>query len=430
MKLLVKGGRVIDPENGRDELLDILVDNGTIAKVGKNLKAKEAQVIDAQGKIVCPGFIDIHVHLREPGFEYKEDLASGTRAAAAGGFTTLCCMPNTNPVIDNMAVARFVKERAQRSGIVNVFPIGSITKKQAGEELSEYADLLAAGCIAFSDDGKPVRKADVMRNALEYTKMFGVPLLAHSEDLALTAGGQMHEGFFSTYYGMKGIPAAAEEVMVARDIILTRLTGGQLHICHASTAGSLELIRQAKAEGLQVSCEVTPHHLVLSDEIVGSYDTDTKVSPPLRSQEHIEALRAALVDGTIDCIATDHAPHHLESKDCEYDLAAVGISGLETAVAVIMDQLVKPGIITLPEMVRLFTTGPADVMGLPKGRFNIGDAADITIIDPELTKTVDPVKFYSKGKNTPFKGMQLTGWPWATIVAGKVVYMDGKIAEE
>jgi len=430
MKLLVKGGQVIDPANNRDDILDILVEDGRISKIGRNLKSRNAEIIDAAGKIVCPGFIDIHVHLREPGFEYKEDLASGTRAAAAGGFTTVCCMPNTNPVIDNMAVARFVRERAQRSGIVNVLPIGSITKKQAGDELSEYADLIAAGCVAFSDDGKPVSKADVMRNALEYTKMFGVPVLSHCEDLNLTGDGQMHEGFYSTYYGLKGIPAAAEEVMVARDIILARLTGGRLHICHASTAGSMELIRQAKMDGLNVTCEVTPHHLTLSDEIVGTYDSDTKVMPPLRSKEHIDALRAALLDGTIDCIATDHAPHHLESKDCEYNLAAVGISGLETAVAVIMDQLVNNNLLTLTEMVKLFTSGPASVMGLSKGRLNPGDDADITIIDPHLSKTVDPQQFYSKGKNTPFKNMQLTGWPWATIVGGRLVYYNGGIVEE
>jgi dihydroorotase len=430
MKLLVKGGRVIDPDSGRDEVADILAEKGHIVKIAKNIRIKNAEVLDASGKIVCPGFIDIHVHLREPGFEYKEDLASGTRAAAAGGFTTVCCMPNTNPVIDNLAVARFIRERAKISGVVNVLPIGSITKKQAGEELSEYADLLAAGCVGFSDDGKPVMKADVMRNALEYTRMFGAPLLAHCEDLDLTGDGQMHEGFYSTYYGLKGIPAAAEEAMVARDIILARLAGGYLHICHASTAGSMDLIRRAKAEGLNISCEVTPHHLTLSDEIVGSYDTDTKVMPPLRSQQHIEALREALLDGTVDCIATDHAPHHLEAKDCEYNLAAVGISGLETAVAVVMDQLVGQGHLELPEMVKLFTIGPADVLGLDKGRLNPGAAADITIIDPELTKTVDPQQFHSKGKNTPFKGMRFTGWPWATIVAGKVVYRDGKIIEE
>ena len=430
MKLLVKGGQVIDPANNRDDMLDILVEDGKISKIGRNLKARNAEILDAAGKIVCPGFIDIHAHLREPGFEYKEDLASGTRAAAAGGFTTVCCMPNTNPVIDNMAVARFVRERAKRTGVVNVLPIGSITKQQAGEELSEYADLIAAGWVALSDEGKPGSKADVMRHALEYTRMFGVPVLSHCEDLSLSAQGQMHEGFYSTYYGLKGIPAAAEEVMVARDIILARLTGGRLHICHASTLGTMDLIRQAKAEGLNVTCEVTPHHLTLSDEIVGTYDADTKVMPPLRSQEHIEALRAALLGGTLDCIATDHAPHHLESKDCEYNLAAVGISGLETAVAVVMDQLVNRNLLTLNEMVRLFTCGPADVMGLAKGRLNVGEAADITIIDPHLSKTVDPQQFYSKGKNTPFKNMHLTGWPWATIVRGRLVYCDGSIIEE
>ncbi len=429
MRLLVKGGRVIDPESGRDEIADVVVEKGKIVRIAKSTRIKNAQILDASGKIVCPGFIDIHVHLREPGFEYKEDIASGTRAAAAGGFTTVCCMPNTDPVIDNLAVARFIKDRAQSSGVTNVLPIGTITKKQAGDELSEYADLLAAGCVAFSDDGFPVMKADVMRNAFEYTRMFGVPLLTHSEDLHLTADGQMHEGYYSTYYGLKGIPAAAEEVMVARDIVLARLTGGHLHVCHTSTAGSMDLIRRAKAEGLNVSCEVTPHHLTLSDEIVGTYDTDTKVMPPLRSQDHIEALRAALLDGTVDCIATDHAPHHLESKDCEYNLAAVGISGLETAVAVIMDQLVKPGHLGLVDMVRLFTVGPADVLGLDKGTLEAGVAADITIIDPDLTKVVDPTHFYSKGKNTPFKGREFTGWPWATIVNGKLVYCDGQIIE-
>lgn len=429
MKLLVKGGRVIDPESDRDEIADVVIEKGRIVRVAKNTRIKNAEILDASGKIVCPGFIDIHVHLREPGFEYKEDIASGTRAAAAGGFTTVCCMPNTEPVIDNLAVARFIRERAKISGVVNVLPIGSITKKQKGEELSEYADLLAAGCVGFSDDGRPVMRADVMRNALEYTRMFGIPLLAHSEDLNLTADGQMHEGYYSTYYGLKGIPAASEEVMVARDIILTRLTGGHLHICHTSTAGSMHLIRQAKAEGLNVTCEVTPHHLILSDEIVGTYDTDTKVAPPLRSKEHIAALKEALLDGTVDCIATDHAPHHLEAKDCEFNLAAVGISGLETAVAVIMDQLVAPGHLELPKMVKLFTIGPAAVLGLEGGALNPGAAADITIIDPKLTKTVDPQRFYSKGKNTPFKGMTFTGWPCTTIVGGRVVYKDGKIME-
>jgi len=367
MKLLVKGGRVIDPANGIDEIMDVLLADGIILAIGKDIDPQDGEVIDASGKIVCPGFIDMHVHLREPGYEYKEDITTGTRAAAAGGFTSVCCMPNTNPVIDSAAVARFVKEKAEKSGVVNVFPIGTITKKQEGKELSEVADLLAAGCVAVSDDGRPVMKANVMRNALEYTKMFGIPVISHCEDLDLSSDGQMHEGYYSTIYGLKGIPAAAEEVMVARDILLAKLTGGHIHICHISTRGSVELIRSARERGVDVSCEVTPHHLTLSDEILGTYDADCKVNPPLRSQEHIDALIEALQDGTIDCIVTDHAPHHRESKDCEFHLAAMGISGLETAVAVIMDKLVDKGLLDLVDMVRLFTIGPAEIMGLDRG---------------------------------------------------------------
>lgn len=426
MKLLIKGGRVIDPASNTDGLLDIIIEDGKVIELGAGLSA-DGEIIEASGKLVCPGFIDMHVHLREPGFEYKEDIATGTRAAAAGGFTTICCMPNTDPVIDNLAVASFVKERARKAGVVNVLPIGTITKKQAGNELSEMADLIAAGCVAVSDDGKPVMKADIMRNALEYAKMFDLPVLSHCEDTDLSKGGQMHEGYFSTLYGFKGIPAAAEEVMAARDIILAQATGGHIHICHASTRGSMELIRRAKSQGINVTCEVTPHHLTLTDEMVGSYDADTKVNPPLRSPEDLEALRAALLDGTVDCIATDHAPHHFESKDCEYELASFGISGLETAVAVIMDKLVHPGILEITDMVRLFTTGPAGVLGINKGVLAVGQDADISIIDPDLIKTVNPADFHSKGRNTAFKGMELKGWPCMTIVKGKIVARNGKI---
>jgi len=425
MKLLLKGGQVIDPANEINDIKDILVVDGLIENIGDNLEPSNCEIIDVSGEIVCPGFIDMHVHLREPGFEYKEDIASGTRAAAAGGFTTVCCMPNTEPVIDNLAVASFVKERAKKSGVVNVLPIGAISKKQEGNELSEIANLVAAGCVAISDDGRPVMRSDIMRNALEYAKMFNMPVLSHCEDLNLSRDGQMHEGYYSTIYGLKGIPAVAEEAMVSRDIILAGLTGAHVHICHASTSGSMELIRRARAAGIRVTCEVTPHHLTLSDEMVGSYDADTKVYPPLRSEEHVMALREALVDGTVDCIATDHAPHHRESKDCEYHLASPGISGLETAVAVIMDRLVNTGILNVEEMVRLFTIGPADVLGIAKGTLDIGKTADITIIDPEAVKTVDPVKFYSKGKNTPFKGMELKGWPCMTIVNGKIIARNG-----
>ena len=427
MKLLIKGGRVVDPANDIDAVMDVLIEDGIISAVQVNILDREGTVIDAAGKIVCPGFIDMHVHLREPGFEYKEDIATGTRAAAVGGFTTVCCMPNTNPVIDNAAVATFVRERAAKAGVVNVLPIGCISKAQAGLELTEMADLVAAGCVAVSDDGNPVSDASLMRNALDYAKMFELPVLSHCEERSLTKNGQMHEGYFSILYGLKGIPAAAEELMVGRDIKLAEMTDAHVHICHASTRGSMELIREAKSRGLKVTAEVTPHHLVLTDEIVGDYDADTKVNPPLRSEEHLAALLQGLLDGTVDCIATDHAPHHLESKDCEYDLAAFGISGLETAAAVVMDGLVNKGWLDLVRMVELFTIGPADVLGIDKGTLDVGTDADITILDPELTKVVNPAEFYSKGKNTPFKGRILTGWPWMTIVKGKMVAREGKI---
>ncbi|MEQ8199814.1 MAG: dihydroorotase [Syntrophomonadaceae bacterium] len=427
MKLLIKGGRVVDPANDIDAIMDVMVEDGMIKAVEVNILDREGTIVDATGKIVCPGFIDMHVHLREPGYEYKEDIASGTRAAAVGGFTTVCCMPNTDPVIDSAAVAAFVRERAAKSGIVNVLPIGCISKQLAGKELSEMADLVSAGCVAVTDDGQPVSDASLMRNALEYAKMFDLPVLSHCEERSLTHDGQMHEGYYSTIYGLKGIPAAAEEIMIARDIILSELTGSHVHICHASTRGSMNLIRGAKARGANVSCEVTPHHLVLTDEMVGDYDTDTKVNPPLRSTEHLEALRDALLDGTVDCIATDHAPHHLESKDCEYDLAAFGISGLETAVAVIMHFLVDKGHLGWSEMVELFTIGPAEVLGIDKGTLDIDTVADITILDPLAIKTVNPSEFYSKGKNTPFKGMTLKGWPWMTIVKGKIVAQQGQL---
>ncbi len=425
-KLLVKGGRVIDPANGIDEVIDLLVTDGIIAAVDKNIKAA-AEVIDAAGLIVCPGLVDIHTHLREPGYEYKEDIASGTRAAAAGGFTTICCMPNTKPVIDNGATASFVRERARKSGVVNVYPVGAITQQQEGKRLAPIAELIAAGCVAVSDDGQAVMSSEVMKNALEYAKMWGLPVLSHCEDKNLSHNGQMNEGYYSILYGLKGIPAVAEDIMVSRDILLAELTGAHVHICHVSTRGAVELIRRAKKKGIHVTCEVAPHHLTLTDEIVGTYDTDTKVNPPLRTGNDIEALIAALSDGTIDCIATDHAPHNIESKDCEYNLAAYGISGLETAVAVCMDWLFHTGKVNINQLIKLLTIQPAEVLRLNRGTLDIGAEADITIINPETKKQVVPNRFYSKGTNTPYKGMMLKGWPYMTIVKGRIVARDGII---
>jgi dihydroorotase len=429
MKLLVKGGRVIDPKNSVDEIADVLIIDGKIAAIGRDLSVDgDEDVVDAEGKIVCPGFIDIHAHLRDPGYEYKEDIITGSKAAAAGGFTTVCCMSNTDPVIDDGIVARHVLRKSEQAGLINVLPIGSITKKLEGEELSEMAELAREGCVAFSDDGNPVMKSDVMRHALEYAHMLNLPILSHCEDLNLSRDGLMHEGYYSTLYGLQGIPAEAEEIMVARDVKLAVLTGARLHVCHVSTTGSLHIIEQAKAAGACVTCEATPHHLTLTDEIVGDYDTNTKVNPPLRSEAHVKALAHALASGLIDCIATDHAPHNVESKDCEYAKASSGISGLETAVAVIMDRLVHTGLLHITDMVRLFTVGPCRVLGLDSGTLTPESKADITIIDADAIRRVDPATFYSKGKNTPFKGMELRGWPWMTISGGRIVAREGRLA--
>ncbi|MDO4540964.1 MAG: dihydroorotase [Syntrophomonadaceae bacterium] len=423
MNKLIKGGRVIDPKNGIDGVLDVRIKGGRIAELGPGLAADaKEEVIAAAGKVVCPGFIDLHVHLRDPGYEYKEDIISGTRAAAAGGFTAVCCMPNTDPIIDTPAVAHYVLAKAAGQGVIPVLPFGSITRGAAGKVLTEMGAMAAAGCAGFSDDGVPVESAAVMRNALEYAKMFDLPIVSHSEERALSKGGLMHEGYFSTIYGLKGIPALAEELAVHRDIELARLTGSRLHLCHLSTAGSVALLRRAKAEGLKVTGEVTPHHLTLTDELLADFDTDYKVNPPLRSAADVEALIAGLNDGTVDAIATDHAPHHFESKDCEFELAAFGISGLETAVAAVMEYLVRPGRLSLPRMVELLSCGPAGVIKREGGSLSVGAAADICIIDPELSRIVDPAKFFSQGKNTPYKGRTLTGWPIMTIAGGRIVY--------
>lgn len=424
MAILIKGGGVIDPSNGTDYTLDILVDEGNIAETGKltkYYKSGDVEVVDAAGMLVVPGLIDIHTHLREPGQEYKEDIASGTRAAVSGGFTAVCCMPNTNPVNDNGSVTEFIVNRARQDGSCRVYPIGAITKGSAGVELTEMADMAGAGCVAFSDDGRPVANAEIMRRALEYAKTFGLTIISHCEDPSLSAGGVMHEGEISTRLGLKGIPAAAEEVMVARDIALARLTGGRLHLAHVSTAGSVSLVRHAKAEGVNVTAETCPHYFTLTDEELLGYNTNFKVNPPLRGSKDREAIIEGLADGTLDVIATDHAPHATSEKEVEFDHAPFGISGIETALALSM-RLVESGRLSLTDMIAKMTVNPAKAVGLSVPCLGVGSVADITVIDPDAVRTVDASALVSKGKNTAYDGMVLKGWTACTIVAGEVRY--------
>ena len=422
MSLLIRQGRVVDPASGIDGVQDVLVVDGRIGKVGPGLRAPQGtQVIDAAGKVVCPGFIDIHVHLREPGFEYKETVASGTRAAAAGGFTAVACMANTVPVNDNRAVTDYILAKARVEGVVRVYPIGAVTRGLRGEQLAELAEQAEAGCVAFSDDGKCVMNAALYRRAMEYALPFGAPLISHAEDAHLAHGGVMHEGFVSTDLGLTGQPAAAEDVMVARDIVLAELTGAHVHIAHLSTAGAVRLVRDAKARGVRVTAEVTPHHLLLTDEAVRDYDPNTKMQPPLRSTRDVEAVLEGLLDGTIDCVATDHAPHALSEKEGEFAEAASGVVGLETAVPLLLDRLVRPGRLDLTTFVARMSSGPARVLGLPGGSLAPGAAADITILDLERPFTVDPAAFHSRSRNTPFRGVTGTGAPIMTIVGGTVV---------
>ena len=422
MSLLIKGGRVIDPANGVDAVQDVLIADGKIEKVGKGLAAPPAaEVVDATGKVVCPGFIDVHVHLREPGYEYKETVRTGTRAAAAGGYTAVACMANTNPVNDNGAVTDYILAKAKVEGAVRVYPIGAVTRNLKGEELAELNELAEAGCVAFSDDGKCVLNAGLYRRAMEYTLPFGAPVISHAEDASLCHGWAMNEGVVSTEIGLPGAPAAAEDVMVARDILLAELTGAHVHIAHLSTAGAVRLVRDGKARGVRVTAEVTPHHLVLTEEAVRTYDPNTKMAPPLRTKRDTEALVEALADGTIDCVATDHAPHALAEKEGEFDRAAFGVVGLETAVALLLDRLVRPGLVPLPTLVSRLSRDPARLFNLPGGSLTPGGPADVTILDLERAWTVDPARFASKSRNTPFGGWPLTGGPWLTIVGGKVV---------
>lgn len=425
MNLIIRGGRVIDPANRLDAVADVLILDGQVARVGPGLAPPEGTpAIDAAGKVVAPGFIDMHVHLREPGEEYKETVATGTRAAAAGGFTAVSAMANTLPVNDTRAVTDYILAQARADGVVRVYPIGAVSKGLRGEELAELGELAEAGCVAYSDDGKPVKNSGLLRRALEYAQAFGKPIISHAEDASLAAGGVMHEGFVSTDLGLKGVPAAAEEVMVARDIALTELTGSPVHIAHVSTAGAVRLIRDAKARGVPVTAEVTPHHLLLTDEAVRGFDPHTKMSPPLRAKRDVEALREALADGTLDAIATDHAPHALADKEVEFDLAAFGILGLETAVPLCLTHLVREGILDLPTYIARQTVGPARILDLPLGTLSPGVPGDVTILDLERELTIDPSRFYSRSRNTPFGGWRCVGVPWMTIVGGRVVMWE------
>ena len=420
--ILIRGGRVIDPARKLDEPGDVYLLEGRVEGVGRNLGTPPgAMVVDAGGQIVAPGLIDVHVHLREPGQEDLETVATGAMAAAAGGFTAVCAMPNTDPVCDNQGVVGFVKAQAQRAGKARVYPIGAISLGQKGQQLAEFGELVGAGAVAVSDDGKPVVSSHLMRTALEYARTFGIPVADHCEDPTL-AGGVMHEGLVSTRLGLKGIPAAAEEIMVARDLLLAELTGGHVHLCHMSTRGSVDLIRRAKERGVRVTAEACPHHFSLTHEACEGYDTNAKMNPPLREAEDREAIRQGLKDGTIDVIATDHAPHHYDAKEREFDDAPNGIIGLETALGLAITELVATRLLTLPELVARMSTMPARIFGLPGGTLAPGAPADVTVFDPAAEWTVRPQEFLSKSRNTPFGGRRLTGRATVTIVRGQVVF--------
>jgi dihydroorotase len=423
-RLLIKHGRVVDPTQRLDEGLWVLVVDGKVARLAERIDDRDAEVLDATGLVVAPGFVDVHTHLREPGFEYKETVATGSAAAVAGGFTAVCCMPNTQPVNDNAAVTEFIRGRAVAAGLARVYPIGAVSKGLQGEELAEMGEMARAGAVAFSDDGKPVHNAYLMRRALEYAQLFGVPVVDHCEEPSLAAKGVMHEGAVATRLGLRGIPAASEEVMVARDVVLAELTGGRLHVAHVSTSGGLDRVREGKAKGIAVTCEVTPHHLALTDQAVADseYDTDTKMNPPLRSPDHVAALLQGVQDGAVDCLATDHAPHHADEKVLEFDLAPFGIVGLETAVPVTYDLLVRRHKLPLRMFIALWSSNPARVFGLPGGSLKVGSPADITLLDLEARLTVNPDRFRSLSRNTPFAGQRLKGWPAATLVGGKAVW--------
>ncbi len=423
--MLIKNGRIIDPANGVDEVTDLLIKDGKIASIG-NVENYDGEIYDASGMIVAPGFVDLHCHLRDPGLEYKEDIYTGTRAAAHGGFTSICCMANTHPVNDNAAITRAIIEKVKREGVVNVYPIGAITKGLKGEELAEMGQMQKAGAVAMSDDGKPVMNGRKMYLALQYAKAFGITLISHSEDTDITAEGQMNEGTVCTRLGLKGIPRAAEETMIARECILAEELGAHVHIAHVSTEGSVDIVRHFKARGAHITAETAPHYVYGTDELVDEldYDGDARVNPPLRTDKDRLACIEGLKDGTLDCIATDHAPHHLDEKRVEFALAASGISGFETAFALCNTAMVLTGLMDINMLISKMTCEPARALGLNAGTLTPGAAADVVVIDPNMVWAIDPTKFLSKGKNTPFKGKVVTGAIKRTYVSGNCVWQE------
>ena len=429
MKRLLRGGRVIDPANGRDGAFDVLIDGHRIVRVDRDLPADaDTEVVTVPaGFIVCPGLIDMHVHLREPGQEHKETVATGAAAAVAGGFTAVACMPNTIPVNDNAGVTEHILKRAAEAGLARVYPIGAVSRDQAGEQLADIAELRQAGCVAISDDGHPVATAMLMRRALEYAGMFGMPVIEHCEEQSLKADGVAHEGYFASKLGLRGMPCEAESIMALRDIALAELTGGVVHIAHISARQSLDAVRYGKGRGARVTCEVTPHHFVLTDEMLAApipYDTNVKMNPPLRETLDRDAMLQGIVDGSIDVIATDHAPHHYDEKHVEFDRAPFGMTGLETAVSLSLDRLVHRGLVGVARLIELLSVNPARILNVPGGSLADGAPADITILAPDLQVTIVASRMRSKSKNTPFDGWRLRGGVAATIVGGRAVYVN------
>ncbi len=428
MRILIKNGRLVDPANGVDEVKDLLIDNGVIAEVGTNpdFDGIGIKIIDAEGMVVAPGLVDMHVHLREPGQEYKETIKTGTRAAVYGGVTSVACMPNTSPVCDNEAIVRFIKERARQEGYCNVYPVGAISKGLEGKYLAEIGEMAFEGAVAVSDDGMPVTSSALMRRAIEYSEMFDIPVISHCEDKDL-GEGDMNEGAVATEMGLRGISPAAEEIMAARDILVADDVDGRVHIAHISTKNTVELIRQAKKRGVRVTCETCPHYFSLTEEACRGYNTNAKMNPPLRNAEDVEAIKEGLRDGTIDCIVTDHAPHHPDEKNCEFGYAKNGIVGLETSLGLGIRELVKTGVLTMSELIEKMSYNPAKLLGIAKGTLSVGHSADIVIFDPDKKWTVKTSELHSKSKNSPFDGFELFGKPEYVLVAGELVINNGEL---